>query len=144
VIALVVAAVVILAAIGAGVFFLLGESDPGPTASATTSAGAPASTSQEATPSEASSSPPPPTESPSPTDVGAVPEATVTPDELGDDPVLDQLAQSCYDGDMQACDDLYAQSEADSLYKLYGGTCAGRQEVSESDTVYCTDAFPGG
>jgi hypothetical protein len=67
----------------------------------------------------------------------------VTPDDLGDDPALDELAQECYDGDMQACDDLYAQSEADSLYELYGGTCAGRQDVSVSDTEFCTDAFPG-
>jgi hypothetical protein len=144
VIALVVAAVVVLAAIGAGLFFLLGESGSEPTASATTSAGPATSTSEEATPSEPSSRPPPPTESPSPTDVAAIPEATETPDGLGDDPVLDELAQSCYDGDMQACDDLYSQSEEDSAYELYGGTCAGRQEVSASDTVYCTDAFPGG
>jgi hypothetical protein len=139
----VVAAVVVLAAIGAGLFFLLRESDPDPTVTATTSTAAPTSTSEEATPSEPSSSPPPPTESATQSDVVAIPEATLTPDGLGDDPVLDQLAQTCYDGDMQACDDLYAQSEADSEYELYGGTCAGRQEVSESDTVYCTDAFPG-
>jgi hypothetical protein len=67
----------------------------------------------------------------------------MTPDGLGDDPALDELAQGCYDGDMQACDDLYARSVSDSLYELYGGTCAGRQDVSEVDTVFCTDAFPG-
>jgi hypothetical protein len=31
----------------------------------------------------------------------------------------------------------------DSQYETYGGTCAGRQPVSNSDTVYCIDAFPG-
>jgi hypothetical protein len=67
----------------------------------------------------------------------------MTPDGLGADPALDQLAQGCYDGDMQACDDLYARSESDSLYELYGGTCAGRQDVSAVDEVFCTDAFPG-
>ncbi len=66
----------------------------------------------------------------------------MTPDGLGDDPVLDQYAQSCYDGDMQACDDLYDQSAQDSIYEVYGGTCAGRQPIGNSDSVYCTDAFP--
>ena len=68
----------------------------------------------------------------------------MTPDGLGDDPVLNQYAQSCYDGDMQACDDLYNESEVDSVYETYGGTCAGRQPTSDSDVVYCVDAFPGG
>jgi hypothetical protein len=150
VIALVVAAVVVLAAIGAGLFFLFRGSDPGPVASATTSAGATSDTPEEASPAEPSEpaapsepSPGPPTPSETPTGGGSIPQATVTPDGLGEDPALDQLAQSCYDGDMQACDDLYAQSESDSLYELYGGTCAGRQDVSEVDTVFCTDAFPG-
>jgi hypothetical protein len=44
---------------------------------------------------------------------------------------------------MQACDNLYNESEIDSAYETYGGTCAGRQPISASDTVYCTDAFPG-
>ena len=53
-----------------------------------------------------------------------------------------QLAQECYDGDMDSCDDLYEQAEVDSLYELYGGTCAGRQNVVDADTVFCTAAFP--
>ena len=64
------------------------------------------------------------------------------PEELGDDPVLNEYAQSCFDGDMEACDALYEKSEADSLYESYGGTCAGRQPESNTDTVYCVDAFP--
>ena len=68
--------------------------------------------------------------------------ATVTPDGLGDDPILDQYAASCYDGDMAACDTLYDQSEVGSTYEAYGGTCAGRQPNRNSDVVYCTDAFP--
>ena len=71
-----------------------------------------------------------------------IPAATVPPDGLGDDPALNQYAQSCYDGDMQACDDLYDGSEVGSRYETYGGTCAGRQPESNLDTVYCTDAFP--
>ncbi len=148
-IALVVAAVVVLAAVGAGLFFLFRGSDPGPAASATTSVGPASTTSEEASPSEPSEPSPaePPSSAPAPsetaTGAGSIPPATVPPDGLGEDPALDELAQGCYDGDMQACDDLYAQSEADSAYELYGGTCAGRQDVSESDTVFCTDAFPG-
>jgi hypothetical protein len=151
VIALVVAAVVILAAIAAGLFFLLPDGDPDPAASATSSADVASSPSQERSPDEPSPSERSPSEpsanspapSESPTAGGSIPPATVTPDGLGEDPALDELAQGCYDGDMQACDDLYVQSEADSLYELYGGTCAGRQDVSEADTVFCTDAFPG-
>jgi hypothetical protein len=44
---------------------------------------------------------------------------------------------------MDACDTLYNESQADSTYETYGGTCAGRQPVGNSDVVYCTDAFPG-
>ena len=72
-----------------------------------------------------------------------IPPATVPPDGLGDDPILDQYAQGCYHGDMDACDTLYNESQADSTYETYGGTCAGRQPVGNSDVVYCTDAFPG-
>ena len=63
-------------------------------------------------------------------------------DAAEDDPVLDQYAQSCYDGDMTACDTLYNESEVGSDYETYGGTCAGRQPPTNSDVVYCTDAFP--
>jgi hypothetical protein len=145
VIALVVAAVVVLAAIGAGLFFLLRQDDPDPTAATDTPASVSSTTSEapspESSPSEEAPSPEPPSDPPASS--GSIPPATVTPDGLGDDPVFDQLAQECYDGDMQACDDLWSQSEPDSLYELYGGTCAGRQDVSESDTVFCTVAFPG-
>jgi hypothetical protein len=131
VIALIIGAVVVLAVVGAGLFFLLRESDPQPDAATTASSSAFTGTpSSDSEPSE------------SPADEGSLPPATAPPEGLGDDPALDRLAQGCYDGDMQACDDLYAQSDSDSLYELYGGTCAGRQEVSESDTVFCTQAFP--
>jgi hypothetical protein len=65
----------------------------------------------------------------------------VTPDGLGDDPTFDALAQQCYDGDMQACDDLFLQSDVDSLYETYGDTCAGRQPPGTD--VFCTVSFPG-
>jgi hypothetical protein len=125
-IALVVGGVLLLAALAAGLFFLLRGADPGAVGSAPS-----ASSGAAGGPSEAS-----------PTD--GIPPATVTPDGLGNDPFLDRFAQDCYDGDMPACDDLYDQAEPDSLYALYGGTCAGRQDVTNADSIFCTDAFPGG
>jgi hypothetical protein len=125
VIALVVGAVVLLAAIAVGLFFLLRAGEPGPQASAS------GGSSSASAPSE-----------PAPTDERGIPGATVTPDGLGDDPDLDELAQECYDGDMDSCDRLYEEADLDSLYGLYGGTCAGRQDVSDADTVFCADAFP--
>jgi hypothetical protein len=71
---------------------------------------------------------------------GSIPEATETPDGLGDDATLDGLAQDCFDGTMQACDDLYDQSESGSEYRRYGDTCAGRQP--EGTAVYCRTSFP--
>ena len=68
-----------------------------------------------------------------------IPPPTRAPDGLGTDPALDQLAQQCYDADMQSCDDLYQRAPADSDYETYGDTCAGRQP--EDTRRYCTDAF---
>jgi hypothetical protein len=56
---------------------------------------------------------------------------------------MDQYAQQCYDGNMEACDDLFRESPIDSAYESYGGTCAGRQPVSVSEQIYCVDAFTG-
>jgi hypothetical protein len=147
-----VAAVIILAAIGAGAFFLLGadpEPQAAPSVPSTAASGTPSdlptrapSTARESEP-ESEPAPEPPSEAPSPTADGGIPPASVPPTGLGDDPALDELAQGCYDGDMQACDDLYETSEEDSQYELYGGTCAGRQDVSDADVVYCVNAFPG-
>jgi hypothetical protein len=134
VIALIVAGVVVLAAAGVALFLLLGINDDTTAASGPTTPSRSEATSSSSQATAPSSSPP--------AGGDEIPAATVTPDGLGEDPLLDQYAQSCYDGDMQACDDLYAQSEADSPYETYGGTCAGRQDLSISDTVYCTDAFP--
>lgn len=70
-----------------------------------------------------------------------VPEPTQEPTGLGSDPALDALAQSCYDGDMKACDDLYDQADVDSAYETYGDTCAGRQPTGT--LRYCTSSFSG-
>ena len=138
VIALIIAGVVVLAAIGVALFLVLGKNDPATTASsATTGATASATSSSDAGSSSGASS-----SSSAPGGASGIPPATVPPDGLGDDPVLDQFAQSCFDGDMSACDQLYNDSEVNSTYESYGGTCAGRQPITNSDVVYCTDAFP--
>jgi hypothetical protein len=55
----------------------------------------------------------------------------------GPDPVLDAYAQSCFQGDYQACDDLYFESPPLSDYEEYGGSCAGRVKIYS--VASCTD-----
>jgi hypothetical protein len=147
VIALVVAGVVVLAGIGVALVLLLGKDDGRSTAGTATTATpttASAPSSSFSRPSRASSSPPSrsSTTSAAPTvPGGAIPPATQQPTGLGDDPALDQLAQGCYAGDMQSCDDLFDRSEIGSTYEAYGDSCAGRQATGTR--VYCTKAFPG-
>ena len=50
------------------------------------------------------------------------------PDRYGDDPVLDELYDACRDGDLVACDDLYAQSPYGSEYERFGSTCGDTEE----------------
>ena len=123
---LVVGAVLLLAVIAAGLFFLTRAGGPDAGAAPPGDASEPAGAPSEQAPAGGD----------------GIPSATMRPDGLGDDPDLDALAQGCYDGDMQACDDLYQIAEPDSLYGLYGGTCAGRQDVADADTIFCTSAFP--
>jgi hypothetical protein len=83
---------------------------------------------------------------PAPTTIAAptgdgIPPATESPDSLGDDPTMDALAESCYAGGMQACDDLYRDSPLGSAYETYGDTCAGRQPSGSGQ--YCVDVFGG-
>ena len=70
----------------------------------------------------------------------AIPAATESPEGLGDDPAFDELAQRCFDGSMESCDELFRQADLDSAYETYGDTCAGRQEGEA--LPYCVDAFP--
>ena len=35
-------------------------------------------------------------------------------------------AQSCYEGDLAACDQLFAETPVGSLYEWLGSTCGGR------------------
>ncbi|TKJ21503.1 hypothetical protein [Blastococcus sp. CCUG 61487] len=76
-------------------------------------------------------------------DGAGIPEAASEPVNLGEDADLDDLAEECHDGAMQACDDLFRYAPRWSAYQLYGGTCAGRQPNADARAVFCTDAFPG-
>jgi hypothetical protein len=51
----------------------------------------------------------------------------------GDDPELDALYDECAAGDGVSCDDLYLNSPTGSEYELFGGTCGGRFEYSETE-----------
>jgi hypothetical protein len=130
-IALIIVGAVVLAAIGVALFLVLDGT------ARTTASGLTATATDRATSGPASSA------SASANGASGIPPAGDPPDGLGGDPVLDQYAQSCYAGDMTACDTLYNDSQVGSKYETYGGTCAGRQPISNSDLVYCTDAFPG-
>jgi hypothetical protein len=57
----------------------------------------------------------------------------------GGDATLSGLADECYQGDMQACDDLYLQSDSGSELEDYGDTCGHRFDVSHG---FCATALP--
>lgn len=125
--------------IGGGVaaFLLLGGDDD-PTTTATTD-----SSSEVA----GGATPPEPPNTPEDTGGGGggsgdVPEPGSSPDGLGDDPVLDALAQDCFDGDLEACDDLFIESPIDSDYETYGNTCGDRVPEEEVNGRLCTIIFP--
>ena len=58
---------------------------------------------------------------------------------LGDDPALDELAVSCFNDDLESCDDLYVGSPDGSLYEAYGATCGAR--VDEPTNLLCADVL---
>ena len=67
------------------------------------------------------------------------PAATAQPDGLGFDPTLNRLARQCFDGTMDACDELFDDSDPGSDYEEYGDTCAGRKPAGQDE--YCVDVF---
>jgi hypothetical protein len=80
----------------------------------------------------------PPTTTPPAAPVPA-PAPTQQPTGLGTDAAMDVLANACFNGTMQACDDLYAQAPDGSAYLTFGDTCAGRQPAGTDR--YCTRVF---
>lgn len=69
-----------------------------------------------------------------------IPDPTIEPVDLGDDPAFDLLAQQCYDGDMEACDTLYRSTAPLSDYRSFADSCAGRQGNGSGN--WCADSFP--
>ena len=70
------------------------------------------------------------------------PAPTIEPTGLGVEAALTELAQSCYDGDMRACDTLFDTAQAVAgaePYVSFADTCAGRQPASTG--VWCRVAF---
>jgi hypothetical protein len=55
----------------------------------------------------------------------------------GPDPVLDAYAQACFEGDYQACDDLFFESPPLSDYEEYGGSCGGR--IKANSVMACSE-----
>ncbi len=153
-IALVVAGIVVLAAVGVAAWLLVGNdgdsttaAGPGATAGTRTDPSTPerssSSSPRSSASSSSSSSSPPSTPPSSPGGAepsGDIPPATVPPTGLGEDPVLDAYAQDCFDGDMAACDSLFLESEVASTYEAYGETCAGRRPLRTD--VFCRVSFP--
>lgn len=60
------------------------------------------------------------------------------PPPAADDPdydeQLDALAQSCFDGAVGSCDDLYYTTPVGTVYEWYGSTCGGRLDALTSGT----------
>ncbi|MCF6745652.1 hypothetical protein E9529_15495 [Blastococcus sp. KM273128] len=61
----------------------------------------------------------------------------VAPADLGPDDTLDAYAESCFGGELQACDDLMYESPPLSAYEEYASTCGGR--VKAYTVVACTE-----
>ena len=61
----------------------------------------------------------------------------VPPAGLGADATLDRYAQDCFEGDLEACDDLYFLSTPMSGYEEYAATCGGRTRAYA--LMYCPD-----
>jgi hypothetical protein len=53
---------------------------------------------------------------------------------------FDDLADDCYQGEMQACDELYNVTPPGSEYEEYGDTCGGRWPTSARPS--CTAVIP--
>lgn len=55
-----------------------------------------------------------------------------------DDPELEALAEDCFEGSGQACDDLFFQTDVGSPEEEYGNTCGGRFDESPG---LCSEAI---
>ncbi len=135
-----VAAVLLIAGGITAIVLLNNDAAPTTTATANSAPGEPSS------PGEATTEPSEDSSDPSESDDGGggsgeLPDPS-SPEGLGDDPELDALAQDCFAGDLEACDNLYFQADIDSAYETYGDTCGGRQPDTEEAYGICVFDFP--
>ncbi|MEJ7845846.1 MAG: hypothetical protein WKF93_09390 [Acidimicrobiales bacterium] len=56
-------------------------------------------------------------------------------------PEFASLAQACFDGDMESCDTLFADTPPGSIDEAYGDTCAGRIDDGQGFTFLCATAI---
>jgi hypothetical protein len=85
------------------------------------------------------------------TDDSGDPIEEVDPDlELGDpqpvpgglaDSEEEAAAQACFEGDLGACDELYAITDIDSIGEDYGSTCGGRIDLEDEVRGDCEEIF---
>jgi hypothetical protein len=65
---------------------------------------------------------------------GAYPASGIT--DFGTDALFDELALACEEGDLEACDELYAQTPVGSGYEEFGATCGARTtELYNGDCI---------
>jgi TIR domain len=119
VVAVVAAGVLALGGVGGAVALGGGNDEPNPPTT---------STSEQSTA--------PPTDDVRPPPVDPVELVVVTPgqlpDDYGDDPYLDELADYCYAGSLEDCDVLYQDSPSGSAYETFGATCGAVSYVDFS------------
>ncbi len=147
--------VLLLVAGGVGLFFLLKDDTPTPiatttSASTTTEATTTVETTQETTEGTTQDS----TASSEPTPEVGPPPAAGSPAPSGSgDTNIDTLAQTCFAGDMQACDDLYQQTAGPDVnnpsptpelqpFFDYAFTCGDRLTEDEVAQRFCVDIWP--
>jgi hypothetical protein len=136
---LIIAIVVVVAVLaGLAAFLVAGDDDDDPSGTTTTTASPNTDPTDEPT-TQATDEPT--TGSTPETSTGST-EAGQAPTEppTGDDEALDELAQSCHQGDMADCDDLYLESDVGTDYEEYGATCGGR--LPDHQGRYCEPTIP--
>jgi hypothetical protein len=69
---------------------------------------------------------------------GSLPDG-LAPGDLGDGAGFDALADSCFEGDMGACDVLYRITPVDSNSEAYGDTCGGRVDEADGEPTCVTE-----
>lgn len=147
--------VLLLAAGGVGLFFLLKDDSPTPVAERSSTTTSAAEQPSEEQPSEETSAETSPQESTG----TATPEVGPPPPAGGPAPIgsgdssVDGLAEGCFSGDMQACDDLYRATAGPDLedpdptptlqpFFDYAFTCGDRLTEAEVEQRFCVRIWP--